>query len=86
MSDYRSPIWPYPVTAIGVMLATAGFLTLLSTRPAATTASAPATSAQDMSRLDREHLECDRQVSILMNTKDLVELERAPRVCRMSAT
>lgn len=31
----------------------------------------------DMSVLARERLECDRQVALLMSTKDLVELERA---------
>ena len=42
-----------------------------------TPAGPAAASAQDMSVLAREHAECDRQVAILMSTKDLVELERA---------
>jgi hypothetical protein len=73
VSDYRAPVWPYPITVIGILLATACFVIW----PSAATTSVSATSAQNMSVLDRERLECDRQVAILMGTKDPVELERA---------
>ena len=84
----REPrFWPIPVTASAVTLASAAFMVWVFTRPmpplttvtatADTPAGPAAASAQDMSVLAREHAECDRQVAILMSTKDLVELERA---------
>ena len=83
----REPrFWPIPVTAGAVMLASASFMVWVFTRPLQSTtvtvttdtsAMPAAASAQDMSVLDRERLECDRQMAILMSTKDLVELERA---------
>jgi hypothetical protein len=36
-----------------------------------------AATPQEMTVLARERLECDRQVALLMTTKDPVELERA---------
>src|SRR5215472_15210856 len=83
-SDYRAPIWPFPVTIIAVLVAAFGFMFWLAGRPAPSQeitvkqdAAAAATTPQGLSVLDREHIECDRQVAILMSTKDLVELERA---------
>lgn len=84
----REPrIWPIPATAGAVILASVAFMVWVFTRPmplttvtvttdAPAAASTPA-STPDMSVLARERLECDRQVALLMSTKDLVELERA---------
>lgn len=86
MSDYRAPIWPYPVTAIGVMFAvvySAFWMSSGTVPPQQTVVTVSqdgvitTTSALNVSVMDRERLECDRQVALLMNTKDPVELERA---------
>jgi hypothetical protein len=84
-SDYRSPIWPFPVTAIGVVLACVAFSVWVDNRPASppVTASTPAAaSTQDMSHWQRVELECDRQVQILMNAKDMMKLARAQFLIR----
>ena len=83
----REPrFWPIPVTVGAVMLASVASIVWVFTRPmlpptVTVTTDTPATptaaSGQEMSILARERLECDRQVAILMSTKDLVELERA---------
>jgi hypothetical protein len=73
MSDHRrAPIWPAPVTIIGISLVTLGFVIWSAARHDTTT-----TGRQSLSRWERAELECDRQMQILMSTKDLVELERA---------
>ena len=68
---YHTPIWPIPVTAMGVVLAVFGVIVWSSTRSTTTA------GAHDLSRWERIELKCDRQVNILMTTKDMVELERA---------
>jgi hypothetical protein len=83
----REPrFWPIPVTSGAVVLASVALMVWVLTRPlppttvtvTTDTPTAEATaSGQGMSILARERLECDRQVAILMSTKDLVELDRA---------
>jgi hypothetical protein len=70
-------VWNIPVIIGGAALVIFAGLAWTALRPVAPTASATTTSAADMSSWERAKLECDRQVQILLTTKDLVELERA---------
>ncbi len=74
--------WPYPVIFAGTVLAMIGFMVWVFTRPATPPAIAAGVPVQDMSRWQRVELECDRQVAILMSTKDVVEMERAQFLIR----